>query len=134
MGACALPYVALVGASHGPLKRIFSGTADLALREVRMPGASRVGRSRHLYSTPRGPALGGLCRRERSRHIRRKVWRLHHHSTRADEAITRTQGPARAQPNLTGTPSAYRPAGALERGGVRQAASGDYQAWTPGQE
>jgi NADH:ubiquinone oxidoreductase subunit len=37
-------------------------------------------------------------------------------------------------PNLTGTPLAYRPAGALERGGVRQAASGDYQAWTPGQE
>jgi NADH:ubiquinone oxidoreductase subunit len=36
--------------------------------------------------------------------------------------------------NLTGTPQAYRPSGALERGGVRQAASGDYQAWTPGQE
>lgn len=36
--------------------------------------------------------------------------------------------------NLTGTPQAYRPAGSLERGGVRQAASGDYQAWTPGQE
>ncbi len=36
--------------------------------------------------------------------------------------------------NLTGTPRAYRPAGALERGGIRQAASGDYQAWTPGQE
>jgi NADH:ubiquinone oxidoreductase subunit len=35
--------------------------------------------------------------------------------------------------NLTGTPQAYRPAGALERGGIRQAASGDYQAWTPGQ-
>jgi NADH:ubiquinone oxidoreductase subunit len=34
-------------------------------------------------------------------------------------------------PNLTGTPLAYRPSGALERGGNRQAASGDYQAWTP---
>ena len=34
-------------------------------------------------------------------------------------------------PNLTGTPQAYRPSGALERGGHRQAASGDYQAWTP---
>jgi NADH:ubiquinone oxidoreductase subunit len=33
--------------------------------------------------------------------------------------------------NLTGTPMAYRPSGALERGGERQAASGDYQAWTP---
>lgn len=34
-------------------------------------------------------------------------------------------------PNLTGTPEAYRPAGALERGGHRAAATGDYQAWTP---
>ena len=36
--------------------------------------------------------------------------------------------------NLTGSPEAYRPSGSLERGGVRQAASGDYEAWTPGQE
>ena len=35
--------------------------------------------------------------------------------------------------NRTGTPLAYRPSGAMERGGVRQAASGDYEAWTPGQ-
>ncbi len=34
-------------------------------------------------------------------------------------------------PNLTGTNAAYRPAGALERGARRAAASGDYQAWTP---
>ncbi|MBV9883355.1 MAG: NADH:ubiquinone oxidoreductase subunit NDUFA12 [Sphingomonadaceae bacterium] len=34
-------------------------------------------------------------------------------------------------PNLTGTPEAYRPSGALERGGRRQAASGDYQPWLP---
>jgi NADH:ubiquinone oxidoreductase subunit len=36
-----------------------------------------------------------------------------------------------ATPNLTGTAEAYRPTGALEKGGRRQAASGDYQAWTP---
>ncbi len=36
-----------------------------------------------------------------------------------------------ATANLTGTAQAYRPSGALERGGRRQAASGDYQAWTP---
>jgi NADH:ubiquinone oxidoreductase subunit len=35
------------------------------------------------------------------------------------------------RPNMTGTPEAYRPSGALERGGQRAAASGDYQAWTP---
>jgi len=36
-----------------------------------------------------------------------------------------------ATPNLTGTLLAYRPPGALERGGRRAAATGDYQAWTP---
>jgi NADH:ubiquinone oxidoreductase subunit len=35
------------------------------------------------------------------------------------------------QPNLTGTDAAYRPAGALEKGGVRAAATGDYEAWSP---
>ena len=34
-------------------------------------------------------------------------------------------------PNATGTHDAYRPAGALERGGVRARATGDYEAWTP---
>jgi NADH:ubiquinone oxidoreductase subunit len=35
-------------------------------------------------------------------------------------------------PNATGTAAAYRPKGALERGGVRARAVGDYEAWTPG--
>lgn len=34
-------------------------------------------------------------------------------------------------PNLTGTALAYRPAGALEKGGNRAVATGDYEAWTP---
>ncbi|HEX8666778.1 MAG TPA: NADH:ubiquinone oxidoreductase subunit NDUFA12 [Allosphingosinicella sp.] len=34
-------------------------------------------------------------------------------------------------PNLTGTPLAYKPPGALDRGAQRAAASGDYEAWTP---
>jgi NADH:ubiquinone oxidoreductase subunit len=34
-------------------------------------------------------------------------------------------------PNATGTAAAYRPQGALERGGQRAAASGDYEAWSP---
>ena len=37
------------------------------------------------------------------------------------------------EPNLTGTPQAYRPSGALELGAQRPAASGDYEAWTPDQ-
>jgi len=34
-------------------------------------------------------------------------------------------------PNMTGTALAYRPSGALEKGGKRAAATGDYEAWTP---
>ena len=34
-------------------------------------------------------------------------------------------------PNPTGTAAAYRPQGALERGGKRARATGDYEAWTP---
>ena len=34
-------------------------------------------------------------------------------------------------PNATGTPNAYRPTGALEKGGKRQRATGDYEAWSP---
>jgi NADH:ubiquinone oxidoreductase subunit len=34
-------------------------------------------------------------------------------------------------PNLTGTPLAYRPKGSIARGGERQRATGDYQAWRP---
>lgn len=33
--------------------------------------------------------------------------------------------------NQTGTVLAYRPAGALEQGGKRAAATGDYEAWSP---
>jgi NADH:ubiquinone oxidoreductase subunit len=34
-------------------------------------------------------------------------------------------------PNATGTAAAYRPQGALERGGKRARATGDYEAWSP---
>jgi NADH:ubiquinone oxidoreductase subunit len=34
-------------------------------------------------------------------------------------------------PNATGTPQAYRPQGALERGGKRAGATGDYESWSP---
>ncbi len=34
-------------------------------------------------------------------------------------------------PNATGTAQAYRPQGALERGGKRARATGDYEAWSP---
>jgi NADH:ubiquinone oxidoreductase subunit len=34
-------------------------------------------------------------------------------------------------PNPTGTPGAYLPPGAIERGGHRAPATGDYEAWRP---
>jgi NADH:ubiquinone oxidoreductase subunit len=34
-------------------------------------------------------------------------------------------------PNATGTAKAYRPQGALERGGKRAGATGDYESWAP---
>jgi NADH:ubiquinone oxidoreductase subunit len=36
-----------------------------------------------------------------------------------------------ALPNSTGSAAAYRPAGALDRGGARARSSGDYSAWQP---
>ena len=34
-------------------------------------------------------------------------------------------------PNATGTVGAYRPAGALEKGGMRARSGGDYEPWSP---
>ena len=34
-------------------------------------------------------------------------------------------------PNLTGTDRAYLPPGAIQRGGQRAPATGDYEAWRP---
>jgi NADH:ubiquinone oxidoreductase subunit len=60
---------------------------------------------------------------------------LHH---QIDDLPDRALPPRRtwqqpAVPNLTGTNAAYRPSGALEAGGRRPAATGDYEAWTPGE-
>lgn len=35
------------------------------------------------------------------------------------------------QPNMTGTPFAYRPRGSVLRGGHRAPTTGDYERWTP---
>ncbi len=58
---------------------------------------------------------------------------LHHQYDAAPDA---TLPPPRRwekepKPNLTGSSGAYRPAGALEAGGKRAAATGDYEAWSP---
>ena len=58
---------------------------------------------------------------------------LHH---TVDEVPSETATPSYAwekphQPNLSGTPDAYRPPGSLFRGGHRQKAAGDYEPWQP---
>ena len=60
---------------------------------------------------------------------------LHH---QIDDVPERALPPARrwekpAEPNRTGSPLAYRPAGAAGAGQNRAAATGDYEAWTPGE-
>lgn len=57
------------------------------------------------------------------------------HNTQADTPDQALPPPcdwqAPPKPNVTGTREAYRPAGALEAGGKRAAATGDYEAWSP---
>ena len=55
---------------------------------------------------------------------------LHHTTDAPIEAPTRDWMKPH-QPNLTGTAQAYMPPGADARGGVRQKAADDYQAWKP---
>jgi NADH:ubiquinone oxidoreductase subunit len=59
---------------------------------------------------------------------------MHH---RTDTAPSQEQYVARDwqkphQPNLTGSPAAYRPKGSMANSGARSKATGDYDAWTPG--
>lgn len=59
---------------------------------------------------------------------------LHHQSDAVPSSDTESfrrswQKPHR--PNLTGTNQAYRPPGHILQGGVREKATGDYEAWKP---
>ena len=57
---------------------------------------------------------------------------LHNTTDLVPEALPAPKGWEKPPvPNLTGTGEAYRPQGALERGGNRAAATGDYEAWSP---
>jgi NADH:ubiquinone oxidoreductase subunit len=61
-------------------------------------------------------------------------WLHHTHDGQPGDYLPPVRGfEADALPNLTGTAAAYRPAGALEKGGKRQRSTGDYQAWSPDQ-
>lgn len=59
-------------------------------------------------------------------------WLHHQMDTVPDKALPAPRAWQKpAVPNMTGTPLAYRPQGALEKGGKRAAVTGDYEAWTP---
>ena len=59
-------------------------------------------------------------------------WLHHTHEGEPESYLPPMRGfEAEAIPNLTGTDAAYRPAGALEKGGKRVRATGDYEAWSP---
>lgn len=59
-------------------------------------------------------------------------WLHNTHDETPDKALPPPRAwQAAPKPNLTGTTEAFRPAGALEAGGQRAAATGDYEAWSP---
>ena len=58
-----------------------------------------------------------------------------HHTTDTpptDVKYTPREWEAPYQPNMTGTPLAWRPPGSTLASGKRPPAGGDYEAWTPG--
>ncbi len=59
---------------------------------------------------------------------------LHHQTDivpKADGLSFRRPWQKPHQPNMTGTTGAYRPPGHILEGGVRDKATGDYEAWSP---
>ncbi len=58
---------------------------------------------------------------------------LHHQTNDAPASVNplRREWQKPHQPNMTGTQSAYVPPGHVQRGAQRDAATGDYEAWTP---
>lgn len=58
---------------------------------------------------------------------------LHHNREKspAEEPLPAPRWEKEHQPNLSGTPNAYLPPGHERRGGQRDVAVGDYEAWRP---
>ena len=56
---------------------------------------------------------------------------LHHMVDEMPQPRQRYEWEKDHQPNMTGTPLAYRPQGSVLRGGQRVRATGDYEPWSP---
>ena len=101
----------------------------------------RVGRDRYgnTYYQERRPKAGRMTRRwvdyagEVDGSKVPPEWNswIHHTTDAPLSELNRRPWWKPHQPNLTGTPAAYRPAGHDYKGGVRAAATGDYEAWSP---
>lgn len=126
---------------HGP-GHAYMGGMNIGTRIFTWLKGVRVGQdaSGNVYYTERHPGAGTRARRwvaydgtpEASRVP--AEWHAWLHYT--TNAALPEQGKRPWQkphvPNLTGTPAGYRPAGHDYQGGQRAAATGDYEAWTPG--
>ena len=59
-------------------------------------------------------------------------WLHHSYDETPDQlAVKRHAWQKQHMPNMTGTVHAYKPPGALDKGGVREATDAEYEAWTP---
>lgn len=121
------------------------GTRLLTLLRGELVGSDSYG---NKYYRLKG---GGELRRGGGRWSRERRWVIYqgvpegskvpsewhawlHHTSDAPPDNQRTRYPWEKphQPNMTGTPGAYRPAGSILRGGRRARATGDYEPWSPG--
>ncbi len=111
-----------------------TGTALYSWRNGRKVGSDELGNV-YFERQERPPPLGDVQRLQRCQPGAARMVCLADPPDRRrarQGAAAAAQIPAsRRRPICTGTAEAYRPTGALERGGRRAAASGDYQAWTP---
>ena len=58
-------------------------------------------------------------------------WLHHTHDEMPSPEMKKKSWEKAHLPNLSGTAEAYHPGGSLAGSGVRQAATGDYEAWSP---
>ncbi len=113
------------------------GTALFSMRKGRMVGEDIFGNKYYESKKP----VGGKIRRwviykganDSSRVAPEWHGWLHHSFDEVPESHLPEARIWEKSPtgNLTGTAEAFRPAGALESGGVRASATGDYEPWDP---
>jgi NADH:ubiquinone oxidoreductase subunit len=120
------------------------GTRLLTWLRGELVGTDSYGNSYYRLKRDKPTGLGGgRFSRERRWVIYRGVpegskvppeWHawLHHTVDTVPGPRTRYAWEKEHQPNLTGTPLAYRPPGSLLRGAHRARSTGDYEPWSPG--